>query len=66
MIVRTSIVFEFDSDNMEDLLLNEFSTDPVQFEEEFRNYALDCTIDDIYSFVKYGELTEAINVEVIK
>ena len=66
MIVKASINFEYNTDDWDDMLMGEFSTDPAKFEEEVRQYALDCAIDDIYSYVKYNEVSDAIDIEVIK
>jgi len=57
MKVRAYIEFEFDTNDTE-LELNSI--------EELENYAIDCMVDDIYTMVKYNELTEAIRVEVIE
>jgi hypothetical protein len=57
MKVRAYIEFEFDTNDTE-LELNSI--------EELENYAIGCMVDDIYTMVKYNELTEAVRVEVIE
>ena len=57
MKVRAYIEFEFDTNDTE-LEINSI--------EELENYAIDCMVDDIYTMVKYNELTEAVRVEVIE
>ena len=57
MKVKTYIEFEFDT-NDTDLELNGI--------EELKDYAISCMVDDIYTMVKYNELTEAVKVEVIE
>jgi hypothetical protein len=57
MKVRTYIEFEFDTSDIE-LELNTL--------EELENYAIGCMVDDLYTMVKYNELTEAVRVEVIE
>lgn len=56
-VIRASIVFDYYPD--EDNLMTDMS------EEDQIHYVRECMIDDIYSFVKYNEVAEAINVEVI-
>lgn len=56
-IIRTSIVFDYYPD--EDDIMTDLSP------EEQIEYARESMIEDIYSFVKYNELAEAIDVEVI-
>lgn len=65
MKVKAHITFEFDTKYMDEQLLNDFSKEPHVMEDELKAYALDCTVDDIYLMVKYGELSQAINVEVV-
>jgi hypothetical protein len=55
--VRAYIEFEFDTNDTE-LEINSI--------EELENYAIGCMVDDIYTMVKYNELTEAVRVEVIE
>ena len=57
MKVRAYIEFEFDTNDTE-LEINSI--------EELENYAIGCMVDDIYTMVKYNELTEAVRVEVIE
>ena len=66
MIVKTKIEFEFDTSHMDEELLAEFNSDPVKFEEETIQYAIDNMVDDIYNMVKYNEVSDAIRIEVIK
>ena len=66
MIVKTKIEFTWDTDDFDERLLAEFSSDPVKFEEETIQYAIDCMVDDVYNMVKYNEVTDAIRIEVIK
>ena len=56
-VIRASIVFDYYPD--EDNLMTDMS------EEDQVEYVRESMIDDIYSFVKYNEVAEAINVEVI-
>lgn len=55
--IRTSIVFDYYVD--EDELLQELT------EEEQIEYCRSMMVDDIYSFVKYNEVYESVNVEVV-
>jgi hypothetical protein len=55
--IRTSIVFDYYVD--EDELMSEMT------EEEQIEYCRGMMVDDIYSFVKYNEVQDAVNVEVI-
>jgi hypothetical protein len=55
--IRTSIVFDYYVD--EDELMSEMN------EDEQIEYCRSMMVDDIYSFVKYNEVYEAISVEVI-
>lgn len=56
-VIRASIVFDYYPD--EDNLMTELN------EDEQIEYVRESMIEDIYSFVKYGEVADAINVEVI-
>lgn len=56
-VIRASIVFDYYPD--EDNLMTDMS------EADQIEYVRESMIDDIYSFVKYNEVAEAINVEVI-
>jgi hypothetical protein len=55
--IRASIAFDYYVD--EDELMSEMT------EEEQIEYCRGMMVDDIYSFVKYNEVYEAIDVEVI-
>lgn len=56
-VIRTSIVFDYYPD--EDELLMDMS------EEEQLQYCKETMIEDIYSFVKYNELADAVDVEIV-
>jgi hypothetical protein len=56
-VIRASITFDYYPD--EDELMSDMS------EDEMLEYAKSSYIDDIYSFVKYNELAEAVSVEVV-
>ena len=56
-VIRASIVFDYYPD--EDNIMTDLSPD------EQIEYVRESMIEDIYSFVKYDEVAEAINVEVI-
>jgi hypothetical protein len=56
-VIRASISFDYYPD--EDDLMSDMS------EDEMLEYAKSSYIDDIYSFVKYNELEEAVSVEVV-
>jgi hypothetical protein len=58
-VVRVSISFDYYPDEDELMLENNFT------EEELIEYYKSAYVDDIYSFVKYNELYEAVNVEII-
>jgi hypothetical protein len=58
-VVRVSISFDYYPDEDELMLENNFT------EEELIEYYKSAYVDDIYSFVKYNELYDAVNVEVI-
>lgn len=58
-VIRVSISFDYYPD--EDELIQESN----MTEEDLIDYYRSAYIDDIYSFVKYNELNEAVNVEVI-
>jgi hypothetical protein len=55
--IRTSIVFDYYVS--EDELMSEMT------EEEQITYCREMMVDDIYSFVKYNEVYDAVSVEVI-
>jgi len=58
-VVRVSISFDYYPDEDELILENNFT------EEELIDYYKSAYVDDIYSFVKYNELYEAVNVEIL-
>lgn len=58
-VFRVSISFDYYPDEDELILESNRS------EEELIEYYKSCYIDDIYSFVKYNELYEAVDVEII-
>ena len=55
MIVKTSIEYEFNTDDMD--------MDPMT-QEEFMKYAKSCMVDDIYHTVRYGDIEDFIRIEV--
>jgi hypothetical protein len=55
--VKTYIAFEMNTD--------EFINDGPMTDEEMLEYAKDCFLDDIYSFVKHNELMDVISAEII-
>jgi hypothetical protein len=58
-VVRVSISFDYYPDEDELMLENNFT------EEELIEYYKSAYVDDIYSFVKYNELYDAVNVEIL-
>jgi hypothetical protein len=58
-VIRVSISFDYYPDEDELVLENNLT------EDDLIEYYKDLYVDDIYSFVKYNELREAIEVEVI-
>ena len=58
-VIRVSISFDYYPEEDELMLDRELS------EEEMIEYYKSCYIDDVYSFVKYNELYDAVEVEVI-
>lgn len=58
-VIRASISFDYYPD--EDELIQESN----MTEEDLIDYYRASYVDDIYSFVKYNELNEAVNVEII-
>jgi hypothetical protein len=56
-VIRASITFDYYPD--QDDLMSDMT------ENEMLEYAKSSYIDDIYSFVKYNELEEAVSVEVV-
>ena len=55
--VKTYIAFEMSADD--------FINDEPMTDEEMIEYAKECFLDDIYSFVKYDELMDVISAEII-
>jgi hypothetical protein len=58
-VVRVSISFDYYPDEDELMLENNFT------EEELIEYYKSAYVDDIYSFVKYNELYDAVDVEIL-
>ena len=58
-VVRVSISFDYYPDEDELMLENNFT------EEGMIEYYKSAYVDDIYSFVKYNELYDAVNVEIL-
>ena len=58
-VFRVSISFDYYPD--EDELIQESSMS----DDELIEYYKSCYIDDIYSFVKYNELYDAVEVEIL-
>lgn len=58
-VIRVSISFDYYPD--EDELIQEGSMS----DDELTEYYKSCYIDDIYSFVKYNELADAIDVQIL-
>jgi hypothetical protein len=56
-VIRTSISFDYYPE--EDEIMSEMT------EEEQITYCREMMVDDIYSFVKYNEVFEAVSVEVV-
>lgn len=56
-VIRASISFDYYPE--EDELMSEMT------EEEQIIYCREMMVDDIYSFVKYNEVFEAVSVEVV-
>lgn len=56
-VIRASIVFDYYPE--EDNIMTDLS------EDEQLDYVRESMIEDIYSFVKYNEVAETINLEVI-
>jgi hypothetical protein len=56
-VIRASISFDYYPE--EDELMSEMT------EEEQMTYCREMMVDDIYSFVKYNEVFEAVSVEVV-
>lgn len=64
MKVKATISTYIDTADMDEELLSQF--DPNNLEEELTQYAIDCMVDDVYNWVKYNEVSEAIKIEVEK
>ena len=58
-IVRTSITFDFYPDE------DPFIADENLSDDEIMEYFKNCTYEDITSYVKYNELMEIIDVEIV-
>lgn len=58
-VVRVSISFDYYPDEDELILENNWT------EEELIDYYKTSYVDDIYSYVKYNELYDAVDVEII-
>lgn len=56
-VIRASIIFDYYPD--EDPIMENLA------EEDLVDYVRASYIDDIYSFVKYGELNHAVQVEIL-
>jgi hypothetical protein len=56
-VIRASIVFDYYPD--EDPIMENLN------KEDLLEYVRASYIDDIYSFVKYGELNHAVQVEIL-
>lgn len=56
-VIRTSIIFDYYPH--EDEIMKDLSP------EDQIEYARESMIEDVYSYVKYNEVAEAINIEVI-
>ena len=56
-VIRASISFDYYPE--EDELMSEMT------EEEQTTYCREMMVDDIYSFVKYNEVFEAVSVELV-
>lgn len=57
--VKAHITFEFDKEFVED------GMDRPMTDKDFADYARETFIEDIYNFVKYNELQNAVKVEWI-
>ena len=66
MIVRTKIEFDIHVDDMDEELLDTFKKDGELDVEDLSNYAIDSMVDDIYQMVKYNEVRDAIDVEILQ
>ena len=64
MRVKAIISTYIDTADMDKELLAQF--DPNNLEAELTQYAIDCMVDDVHSWVKSNEVAEAIEIEVIE
>jgi hypothetical protein len=58
--VKAHITFEFDKTFLED------GMDRTMTDKEFADYARETFIEDIHQLVKYGELGDAVKVELLE
>lgn len=58
-IVRASIVFDFDIDEVEEAF------DRVFTDEEANEYVLETFMEDLHTFMKYNEMSEIIRLETV-
>jgi hypothetical protein len=58
-VIRVSISFDYYPDEDDIMIENDFT------EGELVEYYKSAYVDDIYSFVKYNELYEAVDVEIL-
>jgi hypothetical protein len=58
-VIRVSISFDYYPDEDDIMIENDFT------EEELVEYYKSAYVDDIYSYVKYNELYEAVDVEIL-
>ena len=58
-IVRASIVFDFDIDEVEEAF------DRVFTDEEANEYVLETFMEDLHTFMKYNEMSEIIKLETV-
>ena len=58
-IVRASIVFDFDIDEVEEAF------DRVFTDEEANEYVLETFMEDLHTFMRYNEMSEIIRLETV-
>ena len=58
-VMRASIVFDFDIDELESTFGTEFS------DEDAEEYVLETFMEDMYTFIKYNEIREIIKLELV-
>lgn len=58
-VVRASIVFDFDIDEVEEAF------DRVFTDEEANEYVLETFMEDLHTFLKYNEMSEIIRLETV-